>query len=396
MAIGLGAAEAWAARFTMFPDGVAYLDVGDAFWRGDWHNAISAYWSPLYPWVLGAFVGTIKPSLYWEYPLVHFVNFLIYLATLACFEFFLRTFIARQRKLNLGLQSAVALPVWAWYVAGYSAFVVSSLLLITVRFVSGDMLVAGVTYLAAALILKIRSGRATWLTFACLGFLLGVGYLAKAVMFILSFAFLAVAAAAHRAALREYADLSLCPPLSAASTLRTRMRPIAVALAAFLLTASPFLLALSKEKGRFTFGDSGKINYEMNVNRVQFFIPEGEEAQHPVRRFSALPDAFEYGEPVSGTYPLWFDPTYWHEGIKPHFSVLQQLRILGLSAVVCAWISFNLFLGLSLTTAILVIYLLSPSISECLARARSNWDILLLVVSGIGLYSFVVIEPRYV
>ena len=397
VALALGAADAWAARFTMFPDGVAYLDVGDAFWHGDWHNAISAYWSPLYPWVLGIFVGTVKPSAYWEYPLVHFVNFLIYLATLGCFEFFFRIFMKRQKEGERSLRSEIALPVWAWYVAGYSAFVSASLLLITVRFVSGDMLVAAIIYLAAALILKIRSGRATAITFACLGFLLGIGYLAKAVMFLMSLAFLAVAAAAHWVALRESADFGLAvPPGSHGPTLKARIGPVVVAVVTFVVTAGPFLLALSKEKRRLTFGDSGKINYEMNVNRVQFFIPEGEEAKHPVRRLSALPDAFEYARPIGGTYPLWFDPTYWHEGIKPHFSVLQQLRMLGLSALTCAWISFNLFLGLGVTTAILVLYLLSPSISECLANARSNWELGLLVASGIGLYSLVVIEPRYV
>ena len=34
-AIVLGATDAWATRFTMNPDGVSYLDLGDAWWRGD-------------------------------------------------------------------------------------------------------------------------------------------------------------------------------------------------------------------------------------------------------------------------------------------------------------------------------------------------------------------------
>src|SRR3954452_20137182 len=78
IALALGAAQAWATRFTMNPDGVSYLDIGDAYWRRDWPNAINAYWSPLYSWILGGFLKVIKPSIYWEYPLVHLVNFLIY------------------------------------------------------------------------------------------------------------------------------------------------------------------------------------------------------------------------------------------------------------------------------------------------------------------------------
>src|SRR5262245_31889130 len=96
VALVLGAAQAWVTRFTMNPDGVSYLDIGDAYWRGDWHNAINAYWSPLYSWILGLLLKALRPSSYWEYPLVHLVNFLIYVAALACFEFFLGTFIRQQ------------------------------------------------------------------------------------------------------------------------------------------------------------------------------------------------------------------------------------------------------------------------------------------------------------
>jgi hypothetical protein len=30
-------------------DGISYLDIGDAYWRGDWHMAINAFWSPSIP-----------------------------------------------------------------------------------------------------------------------------------------------------------------------------------------------------------------------------------------------------------------------------------------------------------------------------------------------------------
>src|SRR5437762_3413860 len=103
VALALGATQAWLTRFTMNPDGVSYLDIGDAYWRGDWHNAINAYWSPLYSWILGFFFKVLKPSPYWEYSLVHLVDFLIYVAMLACFEFFLATFIAYRKRGNLGL-----------------------------------------------------------------------------------------------------------------------------------------------------------------------------------------------------------------------------------------------------------------------------------------------------
>src|SRR6266849_4808446 len=122
VALALGAAQAWATRFTMNPDGISYLDIGDAYWRGDWHNAINAYWSPLYSWILGFFLKVVKPSAYWEYPLAHLVNFLIYVVALGCFEFFLATFIAQQKERDESLseQDEIGIPEWAWWVLGYS------------------------------------------------------------------------------------------------------------------------------------------------------------------------------------------------------------------------------------------------------------------------------------
>jgi hypothetical protein len=55
LAILLGVVHAWAAisSHSMNADGIAYLDIGDAYLRGDWANAINPVWSPLYSWILG-------------------------------------------------------------------------------------------------------------------------------------------------------------------------------------------------------------------------------------------------------------------------------------------------------------------------------------------------------
>jgi 4-amino-4-deoxy-L-arabinose transferase-like glycosyltransferase len=376
VALALGAIDAWATRFTMFPDGVSYLDVGDAFWRGDWHNAINAYWSPVYPCIVGLFLKLFSPSIYGEYPLVHVVNFLIYVVALICFEFFFSGFVAQQQERDGKLETETGLPRWAWYVVGYSAFISSSLLLITVSFVSGDMGIAAIVYLACALLLRIRNGNAGWVTFACLGLVLGIGYLTKAVMFLMSLPFFVVAAVAQR-------------------RLAKSMKPAALSLVVFAVTACPLVFLLSKAKGRPTFGDTGKINYAINVGGVNFFIPQAETATHSVRKISG-PPAYEYRNPISGTYPLWYDPSYWHEGIQPHFTPKKQFYSILVSVLSCGWISFSLLLGLNITTAILFLYLTASSIPASLSRARLNWILWVPAVCGVALYSLVVIEPRYV
>jgi len=57
------------------------------------------------------------------------------------------------------------------------------------EWVTPDLFVAVLVYLATTLLFRIRRGRGNWLVFAGLGALLGLGYLAKAAMFPLSLFF---------------------------------------------------------------------------------------------------------------------------------------------------------------------------------------------------------------
>src|SRR6266498_4000129 len=378
-AVVLGAADAWASRFRMYPDGISYLDLGDAIWRGDWHNVINGYWSPVYPAILGLFLRLFKPSIYAEYPLVHLVNFLIYVLALICFEIFLRTFVEQQKRRDAerDAQSEIGLPAWGWYVAGYAIFTASSLFLITTTFVSGDMIISAVVYFAFTVFLKIRAGEASWRTFALLGFVLGIGYLTKTAMFLIAVPFIVVAAIAQ--------------------TDRSRsLRYAAVAFLFFALVAGPYVAMLSLQKGRPTFGESGAINYIVNVNGGQFYISKNAGAKHPIRELGIAPDAYEYVSPIAGTYPLWYDPSYWHEGILPHFDLKQQLRVSALCIAICGWILFNPFLGLEITVAILLLYLIAPRPSVSLKRAKEHWLVWIPALCGIGLYCLVVVEYRYV
>src|ERR687892_1489907 len=68
MAIGLGALHVYAAitSQSMNADGISYLDIGDAYFRADWVNAINPVWSPLYSWILGFANFVIRTSIQWE------------------------------------------------------------------------------------------------------------------------------------------------------------------------------------------------------------------------------------------------------------------------------------------------------------------------------------------
>ena len=71
LAISLAGLHTWAAitSQSMNADGIAYLDIGDAYFRADWENAINPVWPPLYSWLLGLVNAVFEPSMIWNFPL---------------------------------------------------------------------------------------------------------------------------------------------------------------------------------------------------------------------------------------------------------------------------------------------------------------------------------------
>jgi hypothetical protein len=386
----------------MNPDGVSYLDMGDAYWRSDWHMAINAFWSPLYAWILGLFLKVFKPTPYWEYPLVHLANFLTYVAALACFEFFLNKFIRYHRESGKDSHHAgeATLPEWAWWALGYSLFIWTSLVMISLAAITPDICVSGFVYLIAGLIMQIRAGDATRRTFVLLGVALGFAYLVKAVMFPLAFIFLVVAAFCQ-GRLRKTAPLVLLSAL------------------AFLIVTAPFIAAISRAKGRLTFGDSGRINYSACIDGVDCLFPgdsgrmkcvgeglvEGVDEtepprraipSHPVKRIFDAPATYQFNGQVGGTYPFWYDPSYWQDGIKPHFDLGGQARALMGALVIYCLLCLNPLLQLNVTAGLSILYLLAPKPSMCVKRAMANWALIVLGLAALGLYALVWVQPRYI
>src|SRR6266851_2069698 len=169
LAVLLGSGETFAFRYSMNPDGIAYLDMGDAYLRGDWETAIRSHWSPLYAWLLGAVLRLAQPPPDLEFPLVHLVNFGIYGLALGAFTFLLREI----------LTSRTALPAWAVIAVGYASFLFFIMQCIPLGLVTPDLLVAALVFAICGVILRMRLEPMRRYS-ALLGGLLGLGYLAKA------------------------------------------------------------------------------------------------------------------------------------------------------------------------------------------------------------------------
>jgi len=382
IAIALGALYAWDARHLMNGDGLSYLDMGDAYVHGHWNLTINTLWSPLYAWILGLALLVLNPSPYWEFSIVHLVNFAIYLCALGCFDFFLRELIRyhREQKAVTDKDGFVTLPEWTWQMLGYILFLWSSLSLIGVSGVIPDMCVAALVYLASGILLRIRRQAAGWPAFVLLGLVLGFGYLAKAPMFLLAFVFLMVS-------------------MFSVGNLRRAAPRVLAAAAVFLLVGGPFIIALSKTKGRLTVGDSGKLNYIWHVNGIpsrhwQGGSSSGNTPEHPTRKISDIPAIYEFGNPVGGTYPPWYDPSYWYEGVNPHFGLSEQMKALVVNARLYYQLLFSMA-NLGLIVGLLIL-LYTGRKKWRMKYMAEHWSLLIPALVAMVMYLPVHMETRYI
>ena len=302
-ALALAAIQAWAARFDMAPDGIQYLDNADAYGSGDWTNAANTQWSPMYPWLLAIALKVLHPQPYWEFPVLHLVNFVIFICVLAAFRYFITSF-STLFKPGV-LQSSITAVACASYLYAMLDFT-------NVVNPTPDLTMAVFVFLLAGLIIKISSGQRSLGTYLALGLILGLGYLAKAPFFVFAVVLLVFLA---MLVLRG----------------KIRVAHFALAVAGFGSVALPYIAFISIEKHRLTYGDSGRYNVIWMVNRVPYYHWQGEPAGsavplHPTRRLSTNPGVYEFGVPIAGTYPPWYDPIYWCEGARVQYRPADFLR----------------------------------------------------------------------
>jgi hypothetical protein len=229
-------------------DGLAYLDVARVYLRHDWSLAVNGYWGPLYSWLLAAMMRIVRPTARHEFATVRAVNFLILLLCLYAFSRFWRSVADWNRKPdNDGLPLADAYPL-GWVLLGYALFLTKIHWFIDVA--TPDVLVGSMVLLIAARVLELDDGKPQHLAdYVGLGFLLAVGFYAKAILF--------------------YFGLFVLMALMIRSFLSRYYRgPITAALVCTLLV-SPYVAALTHTLGHFTVGETGRLNYAWFVDGTE-------------------------------------------------------------------------------------------------------------------------------
>ena len=304
-------------------DAIAYMDIGDCLRAHQWAGIVNGYWHPMYPAFLSLGHVLFRATLPTELRAYYFVNFAIFLLEMlavVCFS----DAIERMRK---ALEPAAASESESRQVSylldrttlrylGVTLVVIASQRELSLGKIRPDALLQAFLLLAlAALLTHLATNR---LRYAVLmGLALGCAYLTKSFAFL--FAFLCI----FILAIFRWLWLKHSP---------TRILPATlIALATFACVAGPYVAALSHQKGRLDFGDSGPLNYawyvdgteKMHLQPYMTWRPGSAEIhlKHPERELLRSPLILSYAELPYGTYPDWFDPSYWNDHIEPRFNL---------------------------------------------------------------------------
>ncbi len=377
LAISLAGLHVYAAikSQSMNADGISYLDIGDAYFRGDWATAINAVWSPLYSWILGLVNFLVKPAMAWEFPTVHIINFFIFLAALLSFEFMWASVRAAPNETK-----GISIPDVYWWALGYLLFIWVTLSLIEIWAVTPDMLMATFVFLAAGLVARTRSGDDRLRLFLSLGMVLGLGYLAKAFMFSVTLVLLALTWL-----IQQWTLKGLKKTLSATGV--------------FLLISLPFIAIISGAKGKFTISEAGTVTYVRHVLGIPYPHWQGDLAQgiiptHPSRIIHQKPAVYEFGEPIGGTYPIALDPAYWYEGINAPITFSSLTRPLLASAMHYLELFFQR--QGTLVAGVLMMCSIAERRKWTWQSMLRQWALVIPAVVAFALYALILVEDRYI
>lgn len=353
--------QIWTSRFSVNPDGIAYLDIARAWLRGDWAGALNTYWSPLYSWLVAAVFALFRPGIRWQYFTMHAINFAGFAAALLAWDHLFKEWEKWQgppkhRKLvNL---AACATICWV------------GLHLVGLAFDSADILVLALTLLLAARLVRVRSGAARPPDFAVIGVVLGTAFLAKSatmVMIPVTFAVLA-------GLLRSITD-----------------KRIGIALVTTLAVVAPFITALSLASHRFTFGDTGPINYSMIVGGLSAegykdsVLPPPDGVPHAPRIRLSDPRVLSFEAHATGTFPIHNDPAWWYRGYPVLFNAARQAE------AIRGGIAFVLLLVLCMPASALFLFCF-----RSWKKLGQLWFLGVPAVASLATYCLVIVHARYI
>jgi hypothetical protein len=328
------------ARYDAFQidgDAIAYMDIGDLLRAHQWAGIVNGYWHPMYPAFLSLGHFLFRATLVTELRSYYLVNFVIFLMEMLAVVTFTDAIV----RLRTALQPPAShidflLDRYPLRYLGLALLVIASQRELSLGKVRPDALLqAFLLFALAALLTHLATNRLRYA--ALMGLALGCAYLTKSFAFVLAFLCI-LALVIYRWLWLKHSPARILPAAL-------------VAFICFAVVAGPYVAALSSQKGRLDFGDSGSLNYAWYVGgtekmhlqpyQTSQFGSAEVHLKHPERELLHAPLILSYAALPYGTYPDWFDTTYFNDQIKPHFTFRGELPRAARNCVLVVRYLFN-------------------------------------------------------
>ncbi len=290
---------------------IVYLDMGDALFSSSPNHFLNGYHSPLYPVFVGFGDYCFQAEMLNQIKVLYFIHLFIFLLTMSGFFLMMRNLISFS---NLIKKDSDINPIdrALIYFMGFWLFLFVSIKVITVTHIGPELLISGMIYFVIGTFIDILQYPDKWLTWILFGIFAGLAYLANQYFFIFGLILFTVICLDK---VRKW----------------NRLLKYTISILIFLTIASLWVIPLSKSKGMLTIGEKSKLDYAWYVNFVHpRYHWQGNQINsgmplHEERMIYNNPDVFEFSEPVYGSYPPAYDPSYWFEGVQIKLRPVQQL-----------------------------------------------------------------------
>ena len=326
-----GAFLTYSTRHFINGDAINYIEMGEALRFGRWSDLVNWTASPGYAFLLGIGQLVLDTNRVNEVPLLKWMNFLCLICALGACDLLVHRLKPQFLTQPGDRERPLPRPIILLLIYGMCLF--SVLNWVRPRLIAPEMAIFALVLITTAVILWIREEPRSYFKFALLGACAGVSYLFKTFFFPFSLVFFALAVIAAR-------------------SVRTAAPRLVVAVAVMLAVSSPLLYGLSAKVGRFSFGETGKLNY------AKYIAGSGESVHKPIQ-LTRAPEVLLYRDNpyVNSTRPASFDPGYWTYGIEPVFNLGSHFRLLAehlweifddrpaLSICLCMWCIWLVYAG---------------------------------------------------
>jgi hypothetical protein len=373
-------------------DAVSYMDIGDLIRAHNWHGIINGYWNPLYPAALSLGHTVFHSTRYNELHAYYMVNFGIFLLEMLAIVAFTDALVQLRelREDSRSFLPSFLLDRYTLRYLGVGLLIISTQRELSMGKVRPDALLQ--TFLLLGLAALLKHLATSHLRYAALmGIALGLAYLTKSFAFLFTFLCI-IALIVFRVAWQR------CSATRAAAA-------GLLALICFAIVAGPYVAALSKQKGRFDFGDSGNLNYAWFVSGTEKMHLEPDQTSsfgaaevhltHPNKLLLKSPVVVSYKQLPYGTYPDWFDASFWNDRIKAHMDPRLQVPVTIACLVrILRYIANHPEAWLLLA----VLFLIGARLRlDWRPRANAFWLTPILLGAGVFcIYSMVNVEDRYI